>query len=162
VCPAPPQAQIRAVGPTSVPPSPWTAGQRNCAIAFTVAVTLWLLPGFTAMAGIEGAAAGWIARLDEGVVAIMAAMLLFVLPVDWTRREFTIDWAAASRIDWGTILLFGGGLSLGQLMFTTGLAEAIGTAAVRTSGAESLWAITAVATAVAIVLSEFTSNTAAA
>lgn len=158
--PAPPHALLHAVE-TPREPSAWTAGQRNCAIAFGVAVVLWVLPGVAAMAGVSGTTGEMLRRLDEGVVAILAAMLLFVLPVDWKRREFTIDWTTASRIDWGTILLFGGGLSLGQLMFTTGLAAAMGTAAVQASGAESLWAITAVATAVAIFLSEFASNTAA-
>jgi sodium-dependent dicarboxylate transporter 2/3/5 len=143
------------------PATRWTPGQRNCAIAFGAAVTLWVLPGLANVVGVTGSAGEILARLDEAVVAVLAAALLFVLPVDWKRREFTIDWSTASRIDWGTILLFGGGLSLGQLMFSTGLAAAIGTAAVNASGAQSLWTITAVATAVAVVLSEFTSNTAA-
>jgi sodium-dependent dicarboxylate transporter 2/3/5 len=161
VCPAPPHARLRAVDNRQAPAATWTRGQRNCAIAFGVAVVLWVLPGIAAIAGVSGATGELLGRLDEGVVAILAAMLLFVLPIDWKRRQFTMEWQTASRIDWGTILLFGGGLSLGQLMFTTGLAAAIGTAAVNASGAESLWAITAVATAVAVILSEFTSNTAA-
>jgi sodium-dependent dicarboxylate transporter 2/3/5 len=67
-----------------------------------------------------------------------------------------------ATIDWGTILLFGGGLSLGRLMFDTGLAEAIGRAMVRVSGAESLWALTAVAVVTGVLLSETCSNTASA
>ena len=39
---------------------------------------------------------------------------------------FTLGWREAVRIDWGTILLFGGGLALGDLMFSTGLARWIG------------------------------------
>jgi sodium-dependent dicarboxylate transporter 2/3/5 len=101
------------------------------------------------------------ARLDEGAVALVAASLLFILPVNWRERRFTITWGQASRIDWGTILLFGGGLSLGRLMFTTGLAERIGRALVAASGAESLWALTAVMTGVAILTTEIASNTAA-
>ena len=37
-----------------------------------------------------------------------------------------MSWEQAVRIDWGTILLFGGGLSMGALAFSTGLAEAMG------------------------------------
>jgi sodium-dependent dicarboxylate transporter 2/3/5 len=48
-------------------------------------------------------------RLDEGIVAILAASLLFLLPTDWKKREFTLTWGEASRIDWGTIVLFGAG-----------------------------------------------------
>ena len=50
------------------------------------------------------------------MVTIIAAGLLFVLPVDWRERRFTLNWNQASRIDWGTILLFGAGIALGSLM----------------------------------------------
>jgi sodium-dependent dicarboxylate transporter 2/3/5 len=55
-------------------------------------------------------------RLDEGVVAVAGAALLFLLPVDWERREFTLRWSDASRIDLGTIVLFGTGIILGALL----------------------------------------------
>lgn len=143
---------------------PWSRGETNCVVAFGLAVTLWVSPGVAAIvAGPSSDIYRFLAaRLDEGVVALVAASLLFVLPVDWKRREFTITWARASRIDWGTILLFGGGLSLGHMMFTTGLAERIGRELVAASGAQSLWTITAVMTAVAILTTEIASNTAAA
>jgi hypothetical protein len=51
---------------------------------------------------------------------------LFLLPVDWKARRFTLTWDEAVRIDWGVILLFGGGLSVGELAFSTGLAPALG------------------------------------
>ena len=61
--------------------------------------------------------------LPEAVAALIGALLLFLLPVDWKKREFTISWRQAAKIDWGTLLLFGGGLTLGNLMFETKLAE---------------------------------------
>lgn len=36
-----------------------------------------------------------------------------------------LPWKEAQRIDWGVLLLFGGGLSLGQLAFSTGLAQVL-------------------------------------
>lgn len=141
----------------------WTPGKRNCIIAFGTAVVLWVTPGIIAAAGVTSPLARSIAgRLDEGVVAIAAASLLFLLPINWRRRQFTLDWKAASGIDWGTILLFGGGLSLGRLMFETGLASVLGSGLVSLTGAESLWAVTAVGIVAAIALTEVTSNTAAA
>lgn len=65
-------------------------------------------------------------------------------------------------IDWGTLLLFGGGLSLGAMMFKTGLAEVMGKSLVAFTGANSLISITALGLFLAIVLSETTSNTATA
>lgn len=142
----------------------WSAGQRNALIAFLVAVTLWVVPGVLAIAfGVESRAyQGYRASLHEGTVAILAASLLFLLPVDWGKRRFTLSWDQAVRIDWGTILLFGGGLALGGLMFKTGLADAVGNGLMGATGASSLWGITAVAIALGIVMSETTSNTASA
>ena len=111
----------------------------------------------------EQAAAKWLNdRLPEAVVALVAAILLFVLPVDLKRGRFTLSWDEAVRIDWGTILLFGGGLALGTLMFETGVAHAMGRALTSKLGVQSLWALTGVAIALGIILSEATSNTAAA
>ncbi len=73
-----------------------------------------------------------------------------------------MTWRTATQIDWGTILLFGGGIALGQAMFSSGLAKDLGELSARASGAHSLWAITALVTAAAILLSELASNTAAA
>ena len=141
----------------------WTIGQRNCVFAFGVAVVLWMTPGALAAFGLGDLP--WVktltGRLDEAVVAIVAASLLFVLPVNWRERRFTIGWSEASKIDWGTILLFGGGLSLGRLMFVTGLAEHVGRTIVAWSGVETLWGVTAMAAALGILLTEITSNTAA-
>jgi|LQYC01.1.fsa_nt_gi hypothetical protein len=66
------------------------------------------------------------------------------------------------KIDWRTLLLFGGGLTLGNLMFDTKLAEVIGTVLFQLSGATSVWGITLGAIFFAILVSETSSNTASA
>lgn len=143
---------------------PWTTGQRNAAFAFLMAVGLWIAPGGIALlAGTESAAYRWYdAHVPESVVALLAAGMLFLLPTDWRRREFTLTWDEASEIDWGTILLFGGGLSLGDLMFKTGLAETLGRGGVDLLSLDSLWGLTAMAILLGILISELTSNTASA
>src|SRR3990167_7347411 len=98
----------------------WKVGEINTAVAFSAAVFLLIFPSIVSMSygkdsGISKFLSG---RLDEGVVAVMAAVLLFILPVSWKEKKFTITWERAVKIDWGTILLFGGGLSLGKLMFS--------------------------------------------
>jgi sodium-dependent dicarboxylate transporter 2/3/5 len=143
---------------------PWTRGQVNTLVAFGFAVALWILPGVLAVLGLEDAPiSDWLeARLPEAVVAVVAALLLFVLPVRLREGEFTLSWAEAVKIDWGTILLFGGGLTLGTLMFETGVARAMGEAFAAQLGTSSLWGFTFTAIAIGIVMSETTSNTAAA
>jgi len=142
----------------------WSCRERNVAGVFLLVCVLWMLPGAVALLSSPEAPLPrfFEAYLPEAVVALIGAILLFLLPTDLGRGQFTITWREAARIDWGTILLFGGGLSLGRLMFDTGLAEAIGWALIRTSGAESVWALTAVAIVAGVVLSETSSNTASA
>ena len=91
-------------------------------------------------------------RLDEGIVAVLGASLLFLLPTDWKQREFTLDWSDAAAIDWGTIVLFGTGIIFGSLLADTGLAETIGKSAPERPGARAAsCAITVFAVVLAIV-----------
>jgi sodium-dependent dicarboxylate transporter 2/3/5 len=139
----------------------WTVGQKNAVCAFLVTVTLWVIPGILAL--INSPHQKTYANLmPEGVAALVGALLLFVLPTHWKSREFTITWQQATRIDWGTLLLFGGGIALGTLMFETKLADCIGKGLLAWSGASTTWGITLGAIFIAIVVSETSSNTASA
>ncbi|MQA93964.1 MAG: DASS family sodium-coupled anion symporter [Streptosporangiales bacterium] len=142
----------------------WSRAELNTVIAFVVTVVLWITPGVIALlAGADSAVYETVGdRLDEGVVAVLGASLLFLLPVDWRRRETTLNWSDATRIDWGTILLFGTGIIFGTLLADTGLAKTLGTSAYGFLGLTSTFAITAFAVVLAIVVSETTSNTASA
>jgi sodium-dependent dicarboxylate transporter 2/3/5 len=141
----------------------WSSGEVNTAVAFLTAVLLWTFPGMLGLiSGTESPAYKWYdARVPEGVAALLASGLLFILP-DRGQGKMTLSWKGAVAIDWGTILLFGGGIALGDLMFRTGLADAVGKGAARLFAVESLWAITALAIVTAILASELTSNTASA
>ena len=143
---------------------PMNNGERAALTAFLVAVTLWTLPGVVGlMLGKDHAASQAISRaLPEGPSAILAAVLLFVLPVDWKARRFALDWREAVKIDWGTILLFGGGLSLGTLAFSSGLAQRIGAAVIDFAGDMPIWALALLALFLANLMTEFMSNTATA
>ncbi len=151
------QAERRRLGPL-------TRGERNVVGAFLTTVTLWLAPGVVALwAGADTPAGKWLnTHVPEAVAALLGAGLLFVLPVDGSRGKFTLDWAQARGIDWGTILLFGGGLALGEAMFTTGLAKWIGEGLAAWFDARTPLALTILFTVIAVVLTETTSNTATA
>jgi sodium-dependent dicarboxylate transporter 2/3/5 len=143
---------------------PWSRGQKNALFAFLLTVVLWVIPGFLALFfGTDAPVSkAYNNVMPEAAAALIGAVLLFALPVDWSKREFTISWKQASKIDWGTLLLFGGGLSLGNLMFETKLAEAVGKGILDFSGATSLWGITFISILIAVLITEVTSNTAAA
>jgi sodium-dependent dicarboxylate transporter 2/3/5 len=142
----------------------WTRGQINVLAIFLLAVCLWVAPGILALVYGAGSRTSELCQehVPEAVVAVLAAVLLFLVPVDAKRWEPTLPWSEASKIDWGTMLLFGGGLSLGKMMFSTGLAKSLGTGLMIATGAHGLWQITAASIAVAIGLSELASNTASA
>ena len=143
---------------------PVSSGQRNVLTAFGITVLLWVAPGIFAVFGLDTSpfARGFAQAVPESVAAMVGALLLFLLPIDWTGRKFTLTWDQALKIDWGVILLFGGGLAMGQLAFTTGLAEAMGKGITAWLPSQTTTALTLLFTGVAIVLSEATSNTAAA
>ena len=143
---------------------PISRGERNTLLAFALAVIGWSLPGVVALFGGDDTAfyADVSAALDEGVVAIVAAGLLFVLPVSWPERRFTLTWNEASRIDWGTVLLFGSGIALGNLMSKTGLAKEIGEGLSDALNVSSELGITVLVVVIAVLISETTSNTASA
>jgi len=143
---------------------PLSRAERNVLLAFCATVTGWVLPGALAVAlGADSEVFRSAQRiLPESAVAILGAALLFVLPVDWRARRFTIAWSDVARIDWGTLLLFGGGLALGAAMFRTGLAQALGEGLVAWTGSDSEVALTFLFAWVALVMTETTSNTASA
>jgi solute carrier family 13 (sodium-dependent dicarboxylate transporter), member 2/3/5 len=142
----------------------FSVAERNTLIAFVTTVALWITPGVVALvAGAESSTYETVSgRLDEGVVAVLGASLLFLLPTNWGQREFTLRWADAAKIDWGTVVLFGSGIVFGSLLESTGLAETIGNGAFEKLGLGSTFAITAFAIVLAILVSETTSNTASA
>jgi sodium-dependent dicarboxylate transporter 2/3/5 len=143
---------------------PLSRAEKNTLVAFGLTVSLWIFPGIVALvAGSDSETYTTISdRLDEGVVAVLGASLLFILPTNWEKREFTLTWTQAARIDWGTILLFGTGIIFGSLLADTGLAETIGTSSSNALGLTSIVAITVFAVVLAILVSETTSNTASA
>jgi sodium-dependent dicarboxylate transporter 2/3/5 len=143
---------------------PLSRGERNVLIAFALTVALWLAPGLLAITGWAGSSlnAGYLRSFPEGVAAMIGAMTLFVLPVDWRTRRFTLTWDEAVRIDWGIVMLYGGGLAIGELAFTSGLATAVGHALADRLPFHTAFTLTVLFTGLGIALSEATSNTASA
>jgi sodium-dependent dicarboxylate transporter 2/3/5 len=140
---------------------PWTAGQRSVALAFSLTVALWVLPGVAALIWGQGSSI-YLAlsrRMPEGVAALVGAALLFILP---GRNGPAITWREASEIDWGVVLLYGGGFALGVLSFQTGLAEAVGRGLTGLLPGHGSFGLLVASVVLATILSETTSNTASA
>jgi sodium-dependent dicarboxylate transporter 2/3/5 len=142
---------------------PWSVAQVSTVIAFGLTVVLWIFPGIVALYFGEDDARykQFQSVLHEGVVAIAGALLLFFLPGDRNGRAMT--WDEAVQIDWGVVLLYGGGFALGILSEKTGLAATVGkglAGMLPVHGSDM--AMLVAATAIAMLVSETTSNTASA
>jgi sodium-dependent dicarboxylate transporter 2/3/5 len=140
-------------------------GERNVIVAFTLTVALWVGPGL--VQAVLGQGHPWSrslnAILPESIAALVGALLLFMVPVRGAQpRRFTLTWEEASRIDWGIILLFGGGLAIGQMADSTGLSSALGQWVSNQYPGAGTVGLTMAFTALGILLSETASNTAAA
>jgi sodium-dependent dicarboxylate transporter 2/3/5 len=142
----------------------WTRAQKNTLIAFFVAVVLWVAPSVLSI--FYGPRSSVMTFYDEhfpeSIAAMVGGLLLFFLPVNLKTGEMTMKWKdGIEGIEWGTLLLFGGGLSMGALMYTTGLSDWIGHGLKDMMGGQpSEWVFVAVFCVATLVLSEFTSHTA--
>jgi len=139
--------------------------QKNVLIAFSITVFFWTFPGIVSL--IMGRAhpfSLWLQQhIPESAAALIGAGLLFLLPVNLSKGRFTLTLKDAMNIDWGTLLLFGGGLSLGYHIFETGLADIIGNYFISVGGEHASAAlITFISIVFSVLLTEVTSNTASA
>lgn len=141
---------------------PWTTSQKSTLFAFGITVFLWVLPGIVYLVvGQEHTFYKALKNpLNEGVVAIVGAILLFLLPGDRDGRA--INWDEAKEIDWGIVLLYGGGFALGSLADKTGLAAALGQGLEALLPLDTAFSMLVFGTVMAVLVSEATSNTASA
>ena len=129
-----------------------STGEVRVAILFVLLATAWVLrPWISKLAPTLG--------LNDTVIAMIAAILAFMIPVDLKRGEFLMNWEWAQRLPFGVLILFGGGLSLAGAISETGLAEWIGAQLAVVGELPPVLIVMAMIT-VLIFLTELTSNTA--
>lgn len=130
----------------------WTRPEKRLVPIISITFLLWMTAPWIKPYVPEGA-------LTDGTIAIVAGLLLFVLP-DGTGRPLLV-WEEADRAPWGVIMMFGGGLALAAGMQASGLADWLGNALLPLSAVPLL--LTALAlVAMVIVITEFASNVATA
>jgi len=97
--------------------------------------------------------------VHDSTIAILGALLLFVIPSDFNKGKFLLDWKTAVKIPWDVIILFGGGLALAVGFKESGLALWIASNLTLLSAANIL-AFIFILILITIFLTEITSNTA--
>jgi solute carrier family 13 (sodium-dependent dicarboxylate transporter), member 2/3/5 len=133
--------------------------ERLVLVVFIGAALAWIL---RSIAGEIAAIAAFSEIVtDDSIIAIAAALIMFVVPArtDDGSRTTLLDWNTALNIPWGVLLLFGGGLAIASGFETTGLAEWIGQLLSTFQGV-SIALIIGLIVVLTIFLTEVTSNTA--
>lgn len=95
--------------------------------------------------------------LNSASIAILGAVLLFVIPSDWHKGEMLLDWKATKELPWGILLLLGGGLALASMISDHGVADWMG-ANLRQLGDVSTLTLLLITIIAMIFLTEFMSN----
>lgn len=134
--------------------APMSRGERIVGVVFLATAFAWILrPQLTGLPGLGA--------LSDTMIALTAALLLFLVPVDWKRRVFALDWDTAVKLPWGILLLFGGGLSLAAAIGANGVDDWLASGFAGLSGVAPLVVMLA-ATTLVIFVTELSSNTATA
>ncbi len=126
-------------------------GEQRTLIVFIATALLWMLrvPINNLIPGLK--------LSDEGI-AVLAALVLFVIPIHFQRGQNVLEWKDTEKLPWGILLLFGGGLSLADALAETGIIKLIGD---QFAGVENNeWLVVAGLVAVSVFLTEIMSNVA--
>ena len=118
-------------------------------IVFFIAAGLWMFRSLID---------NYVIGLTDAGIAILVAIALFIIPSN-SRNGELLSWEQSSKLPWGLLLLFGGGLSLGVQINDTGLGLWIGQSLVGLKTVPLIILVMAVA-ALIIFLTEVTSNVA--
>ena len=94
--------------------------------------------------------------IDDTIIVMISALIIFLLP-NKNRKRRLINWEEASKLPWGILLLFGGGMALASGFKESGLALWIGTQMTLLDGI-NLFLLVFILIASVNFLTEITSN----
>ena len=162
---------------------PWRPSEKRVLVVFASTALLWMF-----RAGPYGGWSSWLPdagdAIGDSTVALAASMVLFLCPSgdsgvgsdvapilgskqasgskQGTKLSPTLlDWEAASKIPWGILIMFGGGLALAKGFESTGLSVAIGSQ-LNVFQSAPTWMVVLSVCLLVTFLTELTSSTATA
>lgn len=93
----------------------------------------------------------------DPVIAMIAGILVFMIPARPGDGVMLMDWETANRTPWGTMILVGGGLALSAQIMSSGLSEWIGES-LTVLGGLPVWFLIPAVVLLMLILTEFTSS----
>ena len=142
---------------------PWSRGEKIVFSIFIITALLWAFRRPIAIGWLV--IPGWSGLLPDpkmihdSTVAIVMSFLLFLIPVDWKKKEFAMNWEWALKIPWGVLILLGGGFSLAKGVQASGMAEWLGNGLTIFQGIHPVLLVLIICLTMTF-LTEVTSNTA--
>ncbi|MDH4092792.1 MAG: SLC13 family permease [Cyclobacteriaceae bacterium] len=91
--------------------------EKMVSLVFAFTATAWILRSFVLELFLPG--------INDTVIAIFGALILFVIPSK-VKGVNLMDWESASKLPWGILILFGGGLAIAVAFRQSGLALWLG------------------------------------
>jgi sodium-dependent dicarboxylate transporter 2/3/5 len=140
---------------------PWRPVERRVATALLITIALWVVPSLIAIVA-PAADAFLSARIPEAVAPLLIAIPLFWIAEGPESTRPILELEDLASIDWPVVVLFAGGLCLGQLMMQTGVAKALGELLATLVPVGRDPALVFIFCLLAVIVSETTSNTASA
>ncbi len=137
--------KLKSLGPIS-------REEKLVTLVFIITATCWVFKqNINALIGMP--------FLSDATTAMAGGILMFIVPVDFGRGKFLMDWDDTLRLPWGILILFGGGMCLAKGMEKSGIIEVIGQYVAQNSEL-GLLALIAIVTTIVLFMTELMSNVA--
>ena len=138
--------ELKALGPMTVP-------EKRVLYIFITTALLWIFRDLINQLGIV--------KLDDNMIAVFGGLLMFVVPAGKgvKQNERILVWSDTTKMAWGILLLFGGGITLAAALEKVGLIKMLGVWLSGFSGSSVVFLVIAV-TIISLFISEVMSNVA--
>lgn len=135
---------------------PWKTDEKRVMVVFALTALAWITR--------SEPFGGWRAWLDlpyanDASVALLAVIVMFLVPSGQGRGSRLLDWERAATIPWGVLLLFAGGICLAKGFVNSGLSDLMGNWLAQMTDIP-LWLLIGLVCLVVTFMTEATSNTA--
>jgi len=139
------QKELAKLGPLS-------KGEKVVLTLFLCTAAAWML---------RGAINGWFPDLGltDTTISMVAAIAMFVVPLNLKEGKFPLAWEDTQRLPWGILILFGGGLALASGLTQAGFIDLIGDF-IATKSHWSIWVVMGVLIVLMLFMTELMSNVA--
>jgi len=142
------KSELKNLGKLSVP-------EKRVLIVFVATVLLWITKDIinSLQKMIE---------LDDTIIAMMGAIALFIIPSGnkkTAREERLLDWPDTTKMAWGILILFGGGIALAKALEDVKLMDQLGTY-IASYATDNVFVMILIVTTISVFLSEVMSNVA--